>query len=140
MGRNTQGVTIFRIAEGEHVVSVAKIDESDEEEIEIDGGTFCVTIAKEAQHGNGTPITLTAQEQGHSVTLTVHNEGPPIPADVLPSVFEPLARGGAEGASHSIGLGLFIARAIVAAHGGHIQVSSSTETGTTFTVALPKAE
>jgi DNA gyrase subunit A len=37
MGRNTQGVTIFRVADGEHVVSVAKIDES-EEEIEIEGG------------------------------------------------------------------------------------------------------
>ena len=37
MGRNTQGVTIFRVAEGEHVVSVAKIDESDEEEIDVDG-------------------------------------------------------------------------------------------------------
>jgi DNA gyrase subunit A len=38
MGRNTQGVTIFRVADGEHVVSVAKIDESDEEEIEVEGG------------------------------------------------------------------------------------------------------
>ena len=38
MGRNTQGVTIFRIADEEHVVSVAKIEESDEEEIEVDGG------------------------------------------------------------------------------------------------------
>jgi DNA gyrase subunit A len=38
MGRNTQGVTIFRVAEGEHVVSVAKIDESDEEEIEVESG------------------------------------------------------------------------------------------------------
>jgi DNA gyrase subunit A len=38
MGRNTQGVTIFRVADNEHVVSVAKIDESEEEEIEIDGG------------------------------------------------------------------------------------------------------
>jgi DNA gyrase subunit A len=37
-GRSTMGVTIFRVAENEHVVSVAKIDESDEEEIEIDGG------------------------------------------------------------------------------------------------------
>ena len=37
-GRNTMGVTIFRVAEGEHVVSVAKIDESEEEEIEIQGG------------------------------------------------------------------------------------------------------
>jgi DNA gyrase subunit A len=38
MGRSTQGVTIFRVAENEHVVSVAKIDESDEEvEFEGDG-------------------------------------------------------------------------------------------------------
>ena len=36
MGRNTQGVTIFRVADGEHVVSVAKIDESEEEEIELE--------------------------------------------------------------------------------------------------------
>jgi len=97
-------------------------------------------VGNAIQHGSGTPITLTGQEQGNSVTLTVHNGGPPIPPEVLPYVFEPLARGGAEGASHSIGLGLFIARTIVSAHGGHIQVSSSTDTGTTFTIALPKAQ
>jgi len=38
MGRNTQGVTIFKVATNEHVVGVAKIDESDEEEIELDAG------------------------------------------------------------------------------------------------------
>jgi DNA gyrase subunit A len=38
MGRNTQGVTIFRVAENEQVVSVARIDESDEEDIEVEGG------------------------------------------------------------------------------------------------------
>jgi DNA gyrase subunit A len=38
MGRSTQGVTIFRVAEDEHVVSVAKIEESDEEEMEAGGG------------------------------------------------------------------------------------------------------
>src|SRR5688500_18617764 len=37
-GRNTQGVTIFNVGQNEHVVSVAKIDESEEEEIELDGG------------------------------------------------------------------------------------------------------
>ena len=37
-GRNTMGVTIFKVAEGEHVVSVAKIDESDEEEVELEPG------------------------------------------------------------------------------------------------------
>jgi DNA gyrase subunit A len=36
-GRNTMGVTIFRVSDNEHVVSVARIEESDEEEIEIDG-------------------------------------------------------------------------------------------------------
>jgi signal transduction histidine kinase len=39
----------------------------------------------------------------------------------------------------SIGLGLFIARAIVSAHGGDIQVRSSSDAGTTLTVKLPKA-
>ena len=38
MGRSTQGVTIFRVAENEHVVSVARIDESEEDEIELDAG------------------------------------------------------------------------------------------------------
>jgi DNA gyrase subunit A len=37
-GRNTMGVTIFRVAEGEHVVSVAKIEESEEEDIELEHG------------------------------------------------------------------------------------------------------
>ena len=37
-GRNTQGVTIFNVAENEKVVSVAKIDESEEEEVELEGG------------------------------------------------------------------------------------------------------
>jgi len=96
-------------------------------------------LANAIQHGGGTAITLTAQEQGDAVTLAVHNGGPPIPHQALPSIFEPLARGNTEAASHSIGLGLFIARAIVTAHGGDIQVRSSTEAGTTFTVRLPKA-
>ncbi|HEY8593425.1 MAG TPA: DNA gyrase subunit A [Sphingomicrobium sp.] len=37
-GRNTMGVTIFKVADGEQVVSVARIDESEEEEIELEGG------------------------------------------------------------------------------------------------------
>lgn len=96
-------------------------------------------VGNSIQHGGGTPVTLTAHGDGDSVTLAVHNGGSPIPPDVLPIVFEPLARGGGENARHSIGLGLFIARAIVSAHGGRIEVSSSADAGTTFTVALPKA-
>ena len=58
---------------------------------------------------------------------------------MLPFVFEPLDRGHGTRAGGSIGLGLFIARAIVSAHGGDIQVRSSADAGTTFTVRLPKA-
>src|SRR4051794_8022742 len=79
-----------------------------------------------------TPVTITAHESGDSVMLRFHNGGPAIPPDVLPFVFEPLARGRRESAGHSIGLGLFIAPPIASAHGGNVQVSSSADTGTTF--------
>jgi signal transduction histidine kinase len=96
-------------------------------------------VGNATQHGGGTPVTITGHEDRESVTLAVHNDGAPISPEVLPFVFEPLARGHREGAGRSIGLGLFIARAIVSAHGGDIQVSSSTDVGTTVTVRLPKA-
>lgn len=96
-------------------------------------------VGNAIQHGGGTPTTLTARDQGDAVTLTVHNGGSPIPPEMLPVLFEPLARGRAEGAAHGIGLGLYIARAVVAAHGGLIHVDSSADAGTTFTVTLPKA-
>jgi hypothetical protein len=96
-------------------------------------------VGNAIQHGSGTPVTITADQQGESIKLAVHNGGPPIPADVLPVVFEPLARGDGETDGQSIGFGLFIARVIVSAHCGDIQVSSSAGNGTTFTVTLPKA-
>ena len=89
-------------------------------------------------HGGGTKTTLTAREGGDEVTLAVHNGGAPIPANRLPFIFEPLARGDSAANPHRIGLGLFIARAIVSAHGGAIHASSSAPAGTTFELSLPK--
>ena len=91
------------------------------------------------KHGDETPITVTAAEEGEAVTVAVHNGGTPIPPELLPRVFEPLARGGGKSGreGHSIGLGLFIVRAVVSAHGGDIQVTSSEDAGTTFRVSLP---
>ena len=95
-------------------------------------------VGNAIQHGDGTPISLTAEGKAQAVTLSVHNGSLAIPPDVLPMVFEPLARGRNEDGAHGIGLGLFIARAIVAAHGGDIRVTSSDGAGTTFTVSLPR--
>jgi signal transduction histidine kinase len=95
-------------------------------------------VVNAVQHGDGTPITLTAEAERDAVTLAVHNGGAPIPPEVIPLIFEPMARGGNDGGVHSIGLGLYIARAIVSAHEGDIRVRSSAAEGTTFTARLPR--
>jgi signal transduction histidine kinase len=98
-------------------------------------------VRNAVQHGGGTPVTLSARGENDTVVLLVHNGGIPIAPDTMPFVFEPLVRGPDKGVkrSHNIGLGLFIARAIVCAHGGRIEVNSSSTLGTTFTVLLPRS-
>jgi signal transduction histidine kinase len=72
------------------------------------------------------------------VLLRVHNAGDPIPASVLPRLFEPFQRGPSRADQVGVGLGLFIVREIVRGHGGRISVASTAEAGTTFEVALPR--
>lgn len=77
------------------------------------------------------------------VIVAVWNGGPAIPPGELAKILDPLVRGSS--AEHptanrpdSIGLGLYIARAIAESHGGSIKVTTSRETGTTFVVRLPR--
>jgi signal transduction histidine kinase len=73
------------------------------------------------------------------LVLKVHNHGAPIPAALLPHVFDPFQRGEDHSVRNSLGLGLFIVQQIVAAHGGRVEARSDRETGTTFLVRLPYA-
>jgi signal transduction histidine kinase len=86
-------------------------------------------------------LAVTGRER--EVELTVHNDGPPIPPELLPHIFEPFRRGqaqpGAAAGSANLGLGLFIVREIVTAHGGRLEVRSEAGAGTTFTAVLPRA-
>lgn len=110
-----------------------------------DGGRLrqlLMNLLKNAvQHGDPSlPIALSAHLEGKQAVVKVHNEGKAIPAHLLPKLFEPLTRGEhspeyQRGAS--LGLGLYIAETIAAAHGGHIEVDSAAERGTTLTVHLP---
>lgn len=85
-------------------------------------------------------VRVMLRYQAPSAVLEVHNFGDAIPPDRLPSIFEPLQRVAPtiDTATRSIGLGLYIVRHIVEAHGGRIEVSSSREEGTRFIAHLPQ--
>ncbi|MCP3104766.1 response regulator [Myxococcus sp. K15C18031901] len=86
------------------------------------------------------PVRVRAFAEGPSAVLAVYNGGEPIPAQLMSRLFEPMTRGALrEGQStRSIGLGLYIVRDIIRGHGGRVDVVSSREDGTTFTVYLPR--
>ena len=86
-------------------------------------------------------VSLTLTRQQDKLRLTVRNTGTPIPPEHLPHLFERFYRADAarNRAQGGYGLGLAIARAIVEHHRGRISVSSSAESGTVFTVLLPKS-
>lgn len=91
------------------------------------------------QHGTGDRVSLTVKSDERFVILEVRNQGPPIPAELLPSMFDPLVRGSSASRNQQgLGLGLFIADQIVSAHKGTIAVTSSQDDGTTFVVRLPR--
>jgi len=101
-------------------------------------------IGNAVQHGaQKEPIGVRVQGEVEDVVLTVHNEGPPIPPGAQPTLFDPFVRATEKkpetrAHSSSLGLGLYIARMVVIAHGGTIDVTSSEPEGTTFTVRLPR--
>ena len=100
-------------------------------------------VGNAVQHGAaGAPIKVSARGLGDVVTLSVHNEGPAIPADQQAAIFEEGRRAaGVRPQAHDRrhqGLGLYIVERIVAAHGGTVSVRSSDPDGTTFTVHLPR--
>ena len=92
------------------------------------------------QHGAQAPVTIAVTGTRHEVSLAVHNSGPPIPAESLDTIFDAF-RGGTRSSAGStgLGLGLYITREIVRAHGGTILVRSTESEGTTFTAVLPRA-
>jgi signal transduction histidine kinase len=94
-------------------------------------------IVNAVKHGAADrPITVRVGIEGDEAHLEVHNDGPAIPPGRLATIFEPFTTA-SKPALDSLGLGLTIVREIVSAHGGHVDVSSSDEQGTTFRIGLP---
>lgn len=85
------------------------------------------------------PVTITSTIDTNDFSIAVHNLGPAIPPETLPTLFEPMTRGAQASASkRSVGLGLFIVSQVAKAHGGKTVVSSSAEAGTTFSASFPR--
>lgn len=96
-------------------------------------------VANAIHHGAGSPIAVRVRGDGDAVVVEVSNGGPPIPPAVLPEIFDPFRRGpSARGDRNGLGLGLFISRELVRAHGGSIRARSTAAEGTTFTARLPR--
>ena len=85
-------------------------------------------------------LTVAAARDGDVVRLEVTNTGDPIPADLLPHIFEPFRSGKTQdgnGSGRCRGLGLALCRDLIEENGGTIRVSSSVERGTRFTIEVP---
>jgi two-component system sensor histidine kinase AtoS len=91
-----------------------------------------VQNALDAMPQGGT-LTLRGWQTASHVHLDICDTGAGIPAEQLAQIFEPLYTTKPAGT----GLGLYMAREIVAAHDGEIRVTSQVGSGTTFTITLP---
>lgn len=101
---------------------------------------FSNLIGNAVQHGTpGTPIIVKLDGTGPELKIAVKNQGA-IPSGAMKTLFDPFRdRSDRAGASKKgLGLGLYISQQIALAHGGKIEVESSPEAGTAFTVKLPR--
>lgn len=87
----------------------------------------------------GTTVTVAATSSDRSALLTIHDDGPGIPADLLPNVFQRFTRADTarNRSTGGAGLGLSLAQSIAQAHHGTLTLTS-TPGNTNFTLALPR--
>jgi signal transduction histidine kinase len=89
------------------------------------------------KYGEGKPIHVEVLALGDAARLTVKDCGPGIPAEAQERIFERFERVAPVRHFGGLGLGLWLVRRSVEAHGGHVSVLSSPDEGSEFTVTLP---
>lgn len=95
-------------------------------------------LANALNHGDAnSPVDVSARIEQQVFTLGVHNQGAPIAPAVMAQLFQPFSRPLDGTPQSGLGLGLYIANQIALAHGGRMEVVSSREAGTLFSLRLP---
>ena len=98
-----------------------------------------ILVDNAVKYGAGKPVTVrVAAQAGDRASLSVVDRGIGIPPDALPRIFERFARAVSDRHYGGLGLGLYIARRIVEAQGGVLEVESAPGQETVFTVSLPR--
>jgi two-component system phosphate regulon sensor histidine kinase PhoR len=88
----------------------------------------------------GGDIVVRMEATAGEARLSICDQGPGIPAEALPHLFERFYRGQHAAEEAGLGLGLYISRMLVEAHGGRIWAESEAGEGSIFTVTLPLTE
>ena len=96
-------------------------------------------LSNAMKFGAGRPIEVAVTGDVHGARVTVSDHGIGIPAEAQRRVFDRFERAVSSAHYGGLGLGLYIAREIVRAHGGTIDVTSAPDGGTTFTIDLPRS-
>jgi signal transduction histidine kinase len=95
-------------------------------------------LSNAVKYAPGSPVSITVKNSGNACKIFIEDHGPGIPQHHLAHLFERFYRVPEASVSvHGTGLGLFICKEIIHAHGGNITVSSEVSKGTIFTINLP---
>jgi signal transduction histidine kinase len=95
-------------------------------------------LSNAMKYSPGQLIEVSIQEEPQQVVLVIRDHGPGIPPDKQALIFDRFERGSAHQNVGGLGLGLYISKQIVDAHGGKISVESELGHGSTFRVKLPR--
>lgn len=96
-------------------------------------------ISNAVKYAAGAPVEIAVHADGDTAALMVRDHGPGIASGEAIRIFERFERGGAAAHLGGLGLGLYIAREIMAAHGGGLRVTATPGGGATFWCELPRA-
>lgn len=94
-------------------------------------------ISNATKYGQGKPVVIMAYKADRQAIVAVRDEGLGISPENLTRIFDQFERLSGNGAGEGWGLGLWITKRIVEAHGGTILAESSVDTGSVFTIRLP---
>jgi signal transduction histidine kinase len=85
----------------------------------------------------GQSVLFKAERNPDEIIFTVRDDGPGIPQEDLPHIFERFESRGKKGGQRGVGLGLSIVKSVAELHGGHIEIASSSGTGTQARLVFP---